>query len=188
MDLLPLKHEKLNKQKQKKRQQWSEGVACLQPKYLKAIKGKSAGNTVMELFPTFTCQVPIVSQIASPVFSARLRLSKQTSKERGLHRNWVQKHIIPPTLIQVNLHATERKTCRLIRSVDVVSYTKSDSYHIELLWQRKMSQTPRLSEKCHQNRVACWRQSEWLECFCVSGVCARHLWVECTQHNICSPR
>lgn len=63
---------------------WTEGALCLQPKPMKVRKGKPAGGFMTELLSMFTCQVSIVSQIAIPVFSARLRHRKQTSKETVL--------------------------------------------------------------------------------------------------------
>lgn len=62
----------------------TEGASCLQPKPMKVRKGKPAGGSVTELLSMFTCQVSMVSQIAVPVFSARLRLGKQTSKATAL--------------------------------------------------------------------------------------------------------
>lgn len=62
----------------------TEGALCLQPKPMKVRKGKAAGGFMTELLSMFTCQVSMVSQIAIPVFSARLRLGKQTSKETAL--------------------------------------------------------------------------------------------------------
>lgn len=51
----------------------------------KVRKGKPAGGVTTVLLSMFTCQVSMVSQIAIPVFSARLRHRRQASKEPALH-------------------------------------------------------------------------------------------------------
>lgn len=64
------------------------GGPGVQPNTEKVRKGKPAGGVTTASLSMFTCQVSMVSQIAIPVFSARLRHRRRASKEPGSALVW----------------------------------------------------------------------------------------------------
>ena len=87
--------------REKRRLLWTEGASCLQPEPMKVRKGRAAGGFMTELLSMFTCQVSMVSQIAIPVFSARLPHCKQTSKQTA--RCW-KRHLSTHTHTHTHTH------------------------------------------------------------------------------------